>query len=61
MCIFFFNISLISNFQEIINETLFGTMDKTLYLLEMGFSESQVSWAIEKLGKFFEYQSTSVT
>ncbi|PON93098.1 SAM-dependent methyltransferase DRM, partial [Trema orientale] len=36
--------------EEIINETLFGTMDKTLYLLEMGFSESQVSWAIEKFG-----------
>ncbi|XP_024022909.1 probable inactive DNA (cytosine-5)-methyltransferase DRM3 [Morus notabilis] len=32
------------------NETLFGTMDKTLHLLEMGFSEAQVSWAIENVG-----------
>uniref|UniRef100_A0A7N2N909 SAM-dependent MTase DRM-type domain-containing protein n=1 Tax=Quercus lobata TaxID=97700 RepID=A0A7N2N909_QUELO len=32
------------------NETLFGTMEKTLRLLEMGFSESEVSSAIEKYG-----------
>ncbi|GMN55067.1 hypothetical protein TIFTF001_024185 [Ficus carica] len=36
--------------EEINNETLFGTMDKTLHLLEMGFSEAQVSWAIENHG-----------
>ncbi|XP_018833889.1 probable inactive DNA (cytosine-5)-methyltransferase DRM3 isoform X2 [Juglans regia] len=32
------------------NETLFGTMEKTLRLLEMGFSENEVSLAIEKYG-----------
>lgn len=31
-------------------ETLFGTMDKTLQLLEMGFSECEISAAIEKFG-----------
>ncbi|CAO2838386.1 unnamed protein product [Amaranthus hypochondriacus] len=31
-------------------EALFGTMDKTLRLLEMGFDEHEVSLAIEKLG-----------
>ncbi|XP_010672586.1 probable inactive DNA (cytosine-5)-methyltransferase DRM3 isoform X2 [Beta vulgaris subsp. vulgaris] len=31
-------------------EALFGTMDKTLQLLEMGFNEHEVSLAIEKLG-----------
>lgn len=31
-------------------EALFGTMDKTLQLLEMGFNEQEVSLAIEKLG-----------
>ncbi|KAH7842507.1 hypothetical protein Vadar_006135 [Vaccinium darrowii] len=31
-------------------ESLFGTMDKTLRLLEMGFSENQISAAIEKYG-----------
>ncbi|XP_062108879.1 probable inactive DNA (cytosine-5)-methyltransferase DRM3 [Humulus lupulus] len=36
--------------EDLNNETLFGTMDKTLYLLEMGFSETEVSWAIEKFG-----------
>ncbi|KAM7467211.1 hypothetical protein LguiB_014773 [Lonicera macranthoides] len=32
-------------------EALFGTMDKTLRLLEMGFSENEISAAIEKYGK----------
>ncbi|GLT34746.1 hypothetical protein SLA2020_092450 [Shorea laevis] len=36
--------------QGVANETLFGTMDKTLHLLEMGFSESEISLAIEKFG-----------
>lgn len=31
-------------------ETLFGTMNKTLRLLEMGFSEQEISAAIEKYG-----------
>ncbi|OMO53419.1 DNA (cytosine-5)-methyltransferase DRM2-like protein [Corchorus capsularis] len=38
------------NDQNITNETLFGTMEKTLRLLEMGFSENEVSIAIEKFG-----------
>ncbi|KDO72104.1 hypothetical protein CISIN_1g005421mg [Citrus sinensis] len=32
------------------DETLYGTMEITLQLLEMGFSENQVSLAIEKFG-----------
>ncbi|XP_059448487.1 probable inactive DNA (cytosine-5)-methyltransferase DRM3 isoform X3 [Corylus avellana] len=32
------------------NEALFGTMEKTLRLLEMGFSDNEVSLAIEKYG-----------
>uniref|UniRef100_A0A803KU73 SAM-dependent MTase DRM-type domain-containing protein n=1 Tax=Chenopodium quinoa TaxID=63459 RepID=A0A803KU73_CHEQI len=31
-------------------DALFGTMDKTLQLLQMGFNEQEVSLAIEKLG-----------
>ncbi|KAE8714250.1 DNA methyltransferase, putative isoform 2 [Hibiscus syriacus] len=38
------------NDQNDTNETLFGTMEKTLSLLEMGFSENEVSIAIEKFG-----------
>lgn len=38
--------------QDCNTEALFGTMDKTLQLLEMGFNEQEVSLAIEKLGKF---------
>ncbi|GMP57219.1 hypothetical protein CsSME_00021393 [Camellia sinensis var. sinensis] len=34
----------------ITTESLFGTMDKTLRLLELGFSENQISAAIEKYG-----------
>ncbi|KAL5541453.1 hypothetical protein UlMin_009163 [Ulmus minor] len=35
---------------EVNDETLFGTMDKSLQLLQMGFSENQVSVAIERAG-----------
>ncbi|XP_031112135.1 probable inactive DNA (cytosine-5)-methyltransferase DRM3 isoform X2 [Ipomoea triloba] len=38
------------NEQEFITETLFGTMEKTLRLIEMGFSENEISTAIEKYG-----------
>lgn len=41
--------------QDVNNETLFGTMEKTLHLLEMGFSENQISWAIENFGGFLKY------
>ncbi|KAK4265967.1 hypothetical protein QN277_026948 [Acacia crassicarpa] len=44
------DISIIFTKNEVNNEKLFGTMEKTLQLLEMGFSESEVSSAIEKLG-----------
>lgn len=40
-----------SNYQDSNNESLFGTMEKTLRLLEMGFSEKEVSLAIERLGQ----------
>ncbi|KAL7252286.1 hypothetical protein ACSBR1_014018 [Camellia fascicularis] len=36
--------------EESTTESLFGTMDKTLRLLELGFSENQISAAIEKYG-----------
>ncbi|KAF5950777.1 hypothetical protein HYC85_012770 [Camellia sinensis] len=36
--------------KESTTESLFGTMDKTLRLLELGFSENQISAAIEKYG-----------
>lgn len=36
--------------EHVNNETLFGTMEKTLRLLEMGFTENEVSSAIEKYG-----------
>ncbi|KAG7631578.1 S-adenosyl-L-methionine-dependent methyltransferase [Arabidopsis suecica] len=35
---------------EVPNEQLFETMDKTLRLLEMGFSNDEISMAIEKIG-----------
>lgn len=35
---------------QVPNEVLFETMDKTLHLLEMGFSSHEVSMAIEKIG-----------
>lgn len=41
----------VSKFQDTNTEALFGTMDKTLRLLEMGFSENEISAAIEKYGK----------
>ncbi|KAJ9559358.1 hypothetical protein OSB04_013972 [Centaurea solstitialis] len=36
--------------EDVTTETLFGTMDKTLKLLEIGFSEQEISAAIEKYG-----------
>jgi len=36
---------------QVTNEKLFGIMAKTLQLFEMGFSENEVSSAIDKLGK----------
>lgn len=36
--------------QNVSDETLFGTMEKTLHLLEMGFSENDISKVIEKFG-----------
>ncbi|KAL3505574.1 hypothetical protein ACH5RR_030956 [Cinchona calisaya] len=36
--------------QQCSTEALFGTMEKTLILFEMGFSEQQISTAIEKYG-----------
>ncbi|KAL2504656.1 S-adenosyl-L-methionine-dependent methyltransferase superfamily protein [Abeliophyllum distichum] len=36
--------------EECSNEILFGIMDKTLRLLEMGFSEQEISTAFEKYG-----------
>ncbi|KAJ8540434.1 hypothetical protein K7X08_030353 [Anisodus acutangulus] len=36
--------------KECTTEALFGTMEKTLKLLEMGFSENEVSKVIEKYG-----------
>ncbi|CAH2053473.1 unnamed protein product [Thlaspi arvense] len=35
---------------QVSNEVLFETMDKTLHLLEMGFSNNEISMAIEKIG-----------
>lgn len=37
--------------QDSSTEAMFGTMEKTLVLLEMGFSEKEVSTAIEKCGE----------
>ncbi|CAN0915603.1 Probable inactive DNA (cytosine-5)-methyltransferase DRM3 [Linum grandiflorum] len=39
-----------TSFQDDNDETLFGTMEKTLQLLDMGFSENEISRAIEKFG-----------
>ncbi|KAK2435733.1 putative inactive DNA (cytosine-5)-methyltransferase DRM3 [Trifolium repens] len=36
--------------KEIGNEKLFGIMEKTLLLFEMGFSENEISSAVDKLG-----------
>ncbi|KAJ0979989.1 hypothetical protein J5N97_015463 [Dioscorea zingiberensis] len=36
--------------KEAATESLFGTMDKTLCLLQMGFTEREISAAIDKLG-----------
>lgn len=45
------NISWSLTFQVITTETLFGTMNKTLRLLEMGFTGEEVSAAIERFGQ----------
>lgn len=37
--------------QDTSDEKLYGIMEKSVRLLEMGFSENQVSVAIEKFGK----------
>lgn len=36
--------------QDASNETLFRTMEKTLCLLEMGFTENEISTAFESFG-----------
>ncbi|KAM1066254.1 hypothetical protein ACFX1X_021959 [Malus domestica] len=36
--------------EDVNDEKLYGTMEMSLRLLEMGFTENQVSWAIEKFG-----------
>ena len=40
-----------SDSQDTTDEKLYGIMEKSVRLLEMGFSENQVSIAIEKFGK----------
>ncbi|KAG5237157.1 DNA (cytosine-5)-methyltransferase DRM [Salix suchowensis] len=40
----------VENKEDINDETLYGTMDKTLCLLDMGFSENEISLAIDKFG-----------
>lgn len=50
------NLGMLSNissltFQVITTETLFGTMNKTLRLLEMGFTGDEVSAAIDRFGQ----------
>ncbi|CAJ1940745.1 unnamed protein product [Sphenostylis stenocarpa] len=44
------DISYYERVNEVSNEKLFGIMAKTLQLFEMGFSENEVSSAIDKLG-----------
>lgn len=39
------------NFQDASTETLFGTLNNTLRLLEMGFSEKDISAAIDMCGE----------
>ncbi|KAL1202651.1 putative inactive DNA (cytosine-5)-methyltransferase DRM3 [Cardamine amara subsp. amara] len=49
---------------EVPNELLFETMDKTLHLLEMGFSNHEISMAIEKIGtegQISDFAETIVT
>ncbi|GKE55540.1 hypothetical protein Tco_1494725 [Tanacetum coccineum] len=45
------------NEQEATTETMFGTMDKTLRLLEIGFTEQDISVAIEKYEFLFLYKN----
>lgn len=40
------------NIQVITSETLPGLTDKTQQLREMGFSEDEISFAVEKIGKY---------
>lgn len=54
--------SIISNlcfvlYIQVPNELLFETMDKTLHLLEMGFSNHEISMAIEKIGEQLRHLS----
>lgn len=42
---------LFKQFQDSGNEALFGIMEKTLQLLEMGFTENGISAAFAKRGK----------
>lgn len=41
----------ITNFQDCNNEAIFGIMEKSLQLLEMGFSENDISAAFERCGE----------
>lgn len=40
-----------SHLFQVKDESLFGVMDKTLHLLQMGFTEEEVSSVIDKAGK----------
>lgn len=42
---------LVKKIQDCTNEALFGIMEKTLQLLEMGFSENGISAAFAKCGE----------
>lgn len=52
-CCVLYNCTVIEPFdsQDTSDEKLYGIMEKSVRLLEMGFSENQVSVAIEKFGK----------
>lgn len=41
-----------SHLFQVKDESLFGVMDKTLHLLQMGFTEEEVSSVIDKAGKW---------
>lgn len=53
LLLIFWNLCLnsVTNFQDSNNEALFGIMEKTLQLLEMGFTENEISAAFEKCGE----------
>lgn len=40
-----------ANLQDCNNEVLFGIMEKSLQLLEMGFTENEISGAFERCGE----------